>query len=294
MGQALAHRALTPHEHAAHNRDERHWNRARESSTLYAPAQLASCQSEHDSGPAGYPIPLRGCVQALGEWTARIVPEGWIRQMPAPIKVLVIDDHPVVRDGVENLLSQQPDIEFVGGAADTDSALEALAALHPDVALVDIKLGEDSGLKLARRILHAHPTCRVIMLTSYGDEEYLWEAARARVHGYLLKSSSPELLADTIRAVHGGEIRLSPAMGDTALREMRGMAHEMAVLHEGLSPEHIRVLSLIASGSSVAEIAHDMSFSERTVKRKSQEILTILGVSSRAQAVSEAYERGLL
>jgi len=211
-----------------------------------------------------------------------------------PIKVLVVDDHPVVRDGVENLLSQHSDIEFVGGAVDGESALAVLAASRPDVVLLDIRLGEESGLKLARRIMHGYPMCRVVMLTSYGNEEYLWEAARARVHGYLLKSASPDLLVDTIRAVHRGEIRLSPAMGDKALREMRGVARELAAAHSGLTTEHVQLLTLIASGFSISEMAIEMNVSERTAKRKCHEILTILGVTSRAQAVSEAYERGLL
>lgn len=206
----------------------------------------------------------------------------------------MVDDHPVVRDGVESLLSQQADLQFVGGAATTSSALLAIEALNPSVVLVDIRLGDEDGLKLARRIRHAYPLCRVIILTSYGEEERLWEAARARVHGYLLKSESPERLVKTIRDVHAGEIRLSSDMGDKALREMSAAAAELEAIRAGLSEDHLNVLSLVASGFSNAEIAARLNFSERTVKRKCQEMLMLLGVGSRAQAVAEAYERGLL
>lgn len=212
----------------------------------------------------------------------------------SPVRVLVVDDHPVVRDGLRSLLSHYAEVEIVGEAADSFTALERSSVLKPDVILLDIKLADENGLVLARRILHAQPDSRIIILTSYDDEDTLLEAAKIGVHGYLLKDASSDVLKDTICAVRRGEKRLSPAMVACALGQVQDLARELMLLRSGISAEDLAVLQLIADGAAVAEIAEVLHFSERSVKRKIQDILEKLQVNTRAQAVAEAYNRGLL
>lgn len=212
----------------------------------------------------------------------------------SPIRVLVVDDHPVVRDGLRSLLSHYAEVDIVGEAADSAAALERSLALKPDVILLDIKLADENGLALARRILHTQPESRIIVLTSYDDEDTLVAAAKVGVHGYLLKDASSDVLRDTICAVWRGEKRLSPVMAGHAFGQVHDLAREIMLLRSGISAEDLAVLQLIADGAAVVEIAEALHFSERTVKRKIQDLLEKLEVSSRAQAVAEAYKRGLL
>lgn len=211
-----------------------------------------------------------------------------------PIRVLVVDDHPVVRDGLRALLTQYPDIEIVGDASDSFTALQSIETLNPHIILLDIKLGNEDGIRLARRIVQERPDARIVLLTSYDDEDYLVEAAKAGVHGYLLKSASPKLLADTIRAVSRGEKCMSPAMADRAFSQVQDLSHELALLRAGLSEVEVEILALVAAGKSVAEIGVDLHFSERTVKRKIHGIIEVLQVHNKTQAVAEAFRRGLL
>lgn len=210
------------------------------------------------------------------------------------IRVLIVDDHPIVRTGLRSLLTQPNRIEVVGEAADSMSAIEGADSLKPDVIIVDIKLDKEDGLKLARQLLRRDPERRIVLLTSYDADEYLVEAARIGVHGYLLKSASAELLAETIEAAHRGERRLSPSIGERAFDQVRDLIRERALASSGLSPEEIAILGLMADGASAFDIGDRLNYSERQVKRRIQDILTKLGAGNRTQAVAEAYERGLL
>ena len=210
------------------------------------------------------------------------------------ISVLVVDDHPVVRQGLRSLLSQYADIEVVGEAEGELDSLTLVTKLHPDVVLIDIRLDGPSGIALARRVRRVRPETRIIILTSYDDEGYLLEAARAGVHGYLLKSASAEVLADAIRAVYAGEKQLSPLLGGKALDQLVLLTRAQAQSESGLTSQELQLLQLIAEGIVTQEIADTLHFSERTVKRKIQDILVKLGATSRAQAVAEAFKRGLL
>jgi DNA-binding NarL/FixJ family response regulator len=209
------------------------------------------------------------------------------------ISVLLVDDHPVVREGLVSLLSQYPDIHVVGEADGPVAALARATDLRPDVILLDIRLDDANGLDLARRLRHMVQS-RIIILTSYEDENYLLEAARVGVHGYLLKNSSAELLADAVRAVHAGEERLSAPLAGKALRHIKALSQSQARFESGLSSEELALLRLIADGVSVQEMTRSLYWSERTVKRKTQDILAKLGATSRAQAVAEAFRRGIL
>jgi two-component system, NarL family, response regulator DevR len=209
-------------------------------------------------------------------------------------RVLIVDDHLVVRQGLRSLLSQYSEIEVVGEAAGGPAVLEQIGQLEPDVILLDIRLGNSSGLDLARHILRLYPEMHILVLTSYDEEAYLLEAAQAGVHGYLLKSASAELLAEAIRAVHAGERRLSSDLGGKALAQLAILSRTQALVDSRLSDQELQLLQLIAQGAANQEIAQHLYWSERTVKRKLQDVLEKLGASSRAQAVAEGYKRGLL
>ncbi len=210
------------------------------------------------------------------------------------IRVLVVDDHPVIRQGLRSLLSQYPDIQVIEEAEGGAAALELIAALQPDVVLLDIRLAGASGLELAWQLRRLHSTTRVIILTSHDDEAYLLEAAQAGAHGYLLKSASAEVLADAIRAVHAGERRLSPALAGKALEHLEKLSWAQTRSESGLSDQEFQLLRMLADGASTQDMAQALYLSERTVKRKIQDILAKLGATSRTQAVAAAFKRGLL
>ena len=209
-------------------------------------------------------------------------------------QVLVVDDHPVVRQGLSSLLSEYPDIQMVGESDGGPGVLGLIAELHPDVVLLDVRLVNHSGLDLAKHLRRSQPEVRIIILTSHDDDSYLLEAARAGVHGYLLKSASAEVLADTIRAVRAGERRLSPILADKAFEQLETLSQAQVRADSGLSDQEIQLLQLLADGATTQAIGRTLYLSERTIKRKTQDILTKLGASSRAQAVAEAFKRGLL
>jgi DNA-binding NarL/FixJ family response regulator len=209
-------------------------------------------------------------------------------------RVLVVDDHLVVRQGLRSLLSQYPDIEVVGEADGGPAALKLITDLQPDVVLLDIRMAGPSGLEVAGQLRRSGAGARIIILTSHDDEAYLMEAAQAGVHGYLLKSTSAELLAEAIRAVHAGEHRLSPALMSTALEQLEALSRAHAQAESGLSDQELQLLHLLAEGAGTQDMARALYLSERTVKRKIQDILAKLGAASRAHAVAEAFKRGLL
>lgn len=212
----------------------------------------------------------------------------------APIRVMLVDDHPVIRRGLLSLLSQYPDILVVGESDGGVEVIQSVIESQPDVILLDIRLVGRSGLDLARQLGRSHPDSQIIILTSYDDETYLLQASQASVHGYLLKSTSAEILADTIRAVHAGEHRLSPSLAGKALEQLATVNRALILSGSRLSEQELSLLKLIADGVKVQEIAQTLYLSERSVKRKTQEILEKLGATSRAQAVAEAFRRGLL
>lgn len=210
------------------------------------------------------------------------------------IRVLLVDDHLVVRQGLRSLLSQYPDIQVVGEAEDGSALLELVSELRPDVTLLDVRLAGDNGLDLARQLQRGPVETRIIILTSYDNEEYLLQAAQAGAYGYLLKNSSAEILADAIRAVNAGERRLSPALAGTAFRQLENLSQVRLLVESGLIEQELQLLQLIAAGASTHEMAQELYLSERTIKRKVQDVLDKLNASNRAQAVAEAFKRGLL
>ena len=210
------------------------------------------------------------------------------------IRVLIVDDHPIVRQGVRSVLANHPDIDVVGEADGSASLFANIAALNPDIILLDIRMPGQNGIEITQRLKREHPQVKVILLTTYDDEEFLFGALRAGAEGYLLKSASNEVLASAIRQVGSGERLLSPGLLGKVMREFQDLAKEKTRADSGLSEQELEVLRMIADGATNKEIAEKLYWSEVTVKRKVQDILEKMGVANRAQAVAEASKRGLL
>ena len=210
------------------------------------------------------------------------------------IRVLICDDHPIVRQGVRSVLANHPDIQVVGEAENATTLFATIDSLKPDVVLVDIRMPGQNGIEITQRLKRDTPEIKVIVLSTYDDDEYLFGALRAGAEGYLLKSASQEVLADSIRQVGRGERLLSPNLMGKVMREFRDLAKDKARTESGLTDQEVEVLRMIAAGATNKEIAEKLYWSEVTVKRKVQDILEKMAVANRAQAVAEAGKRGLL
>jgi two-component system, NarL family, response regulator DevR len=212
---------------------------------------------------------------------------------PIITNVFIVDDHPVVRQGLKSLLSQYSIIRVVGEAGDISTASDLIQKHKPDVVLLDIRLGEQSGIDLAQYLRRIESPSRVIILSSYDDKSYISLAAQAGVYGYLSKSTSSDMLIEAIQAVHAGERRLSPSVGGKALEQLERLSAMKVQAEIGLSDQELELLELLTKGASTEDMTKILYLSERTIKRKIQDILTKLGAANRAQAVAEAYKRGL-
>jgi len=210
------------------------------------------------------------------------------------IRVMVVDDHPVVRQGLRSLLSNYPDLILVGEAEGSPGALDLAERVAPDVILLDIRMPGTSGVETARLLCRQCPAAKILMLTSFDDQEYVAGALQAGAHGYLLKSASDEMLVSAVRAVYRGERVLSPTVMDRVVHEFTEYSRERAQRQTGLSDDERRILHMLAAGASNPKIAAEMYLSETTVKRKLQDIFEKLGVTTRAQAAAEAVRRGLV
>ena len=208
------------------------------------------------------------------------------------IRVLVVDDHAVVRQGLRTFLELQDDIEVVGEAADGEQALAAAAALEPDVALVDLVMPRLDGVATIERLRASGSTARVIVLTSFLDEDKVLPAVRAGAAGYLLKDVEPGELVRAIRTVDGGDALLHPAVAARVLRELAA-DDARAERHAALTAREREVLALLARGRANKAIAFELGVSEKTVKTHVGNILAKLGLSDRTQAALYAVREGL-
>ncbi|WP_191305535.1 response regulator [Lentzea cavernae] len=202
------------------------------------------------------------------------------------IRLVIVDDHPVVRDGLRGMLSTAADFEVVGEAASGDEAVAVVTAVSPDVVLMDLRMPGSDGVSAIER-LRGHP-CRVLVLTTYDTDRDVLPAIKAGATGYLLKDTPRDELQRAIRAAHSGEAVLSPAVATRLLGQVREPALEP------LSAREIDVLALVAKGTTNRAVAAALFISEATVKTHLLHVYAKLGVSDRAAAVAVAYERGLL
>src|SRR5258708_14611043 len=207
---------------------------------------------------------------------------------PNPIRILVVDDHPVVRQGLRRLLANHADLQIVAEAETPQQALEAALHYRPHVVLLDIRLPGATGIEVTRRLRRDYPQARILILTSYDDDEYLVGALEAGAHGYLLKSVSDEALVGAIYAVQRGERLITPALLDRMLRQFAEMRHMQVQSEVGLSDEDIQMLRMVAAGANNEEIAAALCCSTTSAKRKAQVIFEKLGATTRTQAAVEA------
>lgn len=204
------------------------------------------------------------------------------------IRVLVVDDHPVVREGLVAILEDEPDFEVAGSAGSAEDSLALAARVHPDVILLDLELPGMGGIEAIPRLAASVPKARVLILTAYDADERVLGAIKAGARGYLLKGAPAGEIAQAIRAVHAGGSYLAPRVAAKVLTQMR------APRRSALSARERAVLRLVADGLTSRQIARQLSITERTVKFHIRSLLNKLGAENRAQAVAKAAERGLL
>jgi DNA-binding NarL/FixJ family response regulator len=210
--------------------------------------------------------------------------------LPEPIRVLVVDDHAVVREGLRAFLELQDGIDVAGEAADGEEAIALAERLRPDVVLMDLVMPQLDGLAAMRALRERVPAARVIVLTSFADDDRLLPALRAGAAGYLLKNAQPQELARAVRAAHAGEALLDPLV---AARLVDALAGEKDPL-DRLTPREREVLELIGRGFPNKRIARELGLSEKTVKTHVGHVLAKLGVTDRTQAAVVAVRAGLV
>ncbi|HZS76617.1 MAG TPA: response regulator transcription factor [Ktedonobacteraceae bacterium] len=217
------------------------------------------------------------------------------RRKQGRIRVLVVDDHEIVRRGLCSMLGEQEDFEVVGQAGSGNTAVTLAKQLQPDIVLLDIYLGAANGLDIAQQLQRACPESRIVILTGLADEGHLLRAMRIGVHGYLQKALPVSELLASLRAVYNGERVIGePRALTQVLNEFERITKEQERVRSGLTDLEIELLRLAAEGCSNKEIAARQFWSEVTVKRKMQDIYRKLQVADRAQAVAEAMRMGLI
>lgn len=205
-----------------------------------------------------------------------------------PIRLLIVDDHPVVRDGLRGMFSGDPDFEVVGEAENGRQAVSLAEGFRPDVVLMDLRMPEMDGVAAIRLLAERGLEARVLVLTTYDTEGDVLPAIEAGATGYLLKDTPRQELSRAVRAAAAGEAVLSPPVANRLMGQMRGGGREAP------SEREIEVLQLIARGATNREAATQLFISEATVKTHLLHLFAKLGVNDRAAAVAAAYEQGLL
>lgn len=211
-----------------------------------------------------------------------------------PIRVLLADDHKLVRAGIRSLLQRLPDIEVVAEASDGREALRLIEEHHPQIVLMDIGMPELNGLEATRRVAKTFPEVSVIILSIYSDEEHVYQALRAGASGYLLKGAAIEELELAIRAVAQHETYLSPPVSKPVIMEYVRRTGADTRSAERLSPRQTEILQLIAEGKSIKQIALGLSISVKTVETHRSALMTRIGVWNVAGLVRYAVKIGLI
>ena len=210
------------------------------------------------------------------------------------IRALLVDDQSMVRAGLRMLLSREPDIEVVGEATNGHEAVAQAARFHPHVVLMDIRMPELDGLEATRRILAADPSARVLVVTTFNLDEYVYEGLRVGASGFVLKDDPPEQLIAAVRTIAGGEALLSPSVTRRVIQEFTRVHRQAAPKAvDTLTSRELEVFRLITQGLSNAEIGRQLFISDTTVKTHVTRLLQKLELRDRAQAIVLAYQTGL-
>jgi len=213
---------------------------------------------------------------------------------------MIVDDHALFRRGLEMVLEGEPDIDLVGQASDGAEAVEKAAESLPDIVLMDIRMPRSNGIEACRAVKEAAPSAKIIILTISDEEEDLFEAIRAGASGYLLKDIPLDEVADTVRAVHGGQSLINPSMAGKLLTEFAALARRddeeraQEVPAPRLTEREMQVLKLVARGMNNRDIAKELFISENTVKNHVRNILEKLQIHSRMEAVMVAVREKLI
>jgi len=206
------------------------------------------------------------------------------------LKIFLVDDHEVVRRGVRDMLEAEADLEVVGEAGTVEEALHRVAATNPDVAVLDVRLPDGSGVELCREIRSRHPSIACLMLTSFDDDEALFEAILAGASGYVLKQVKGSDILEAVRAVGAGRSLLDPSLTSKVMERLRRGATEDPRL-AGLSGQEQRILEFLAEGKTNRQIADEMFLAEKTVKNYVSNLLSKMGMSRRTEAAVYAARR---
>jgi DNA-binding NarL/FixJ family response regulator len=209
------------------------------------------------------------------------------------IRVLVVDDQAMVRAGFRLLLADEPDIEVVAEASNGVQAVSEAARCQPHVVLMDIRMPELDGLEATRRILAADPESRILILTTFDLDEYVYRALQAGASGFVLKDDPPEQLIAAVRTVAGGDALLSPSVTRRVISQFTRVHQQPPKAMETLTPRELDVFRLITRGLSNAEIGRELFISDTTVKTHVTRLLQKLDLRDRAQAIVLAYQTGL-
>jgi len=209
------------------------------------------------------------------------------------IKILIADDHPVVREGLISMLSRELDFKVIGEAKDGAEAVNRVRELSPDVVLMDLRMPEMDGVEAMRQIRSVNPDVKFIILTTYSDDDYIFSGIEAGARAYLLKDAPREELFKAIRAVHRGESLIQPVVASKLLDRFSQLSRRTPSGEE-LSERELEVLCLMAKGSANKEISAELKIAQSTVKTHITNIFQKLGVNDRTEAVTQAIKKGII